>query len=215
MSDKHETKDGDHRQDRRRGWEPLPWAKFHWADHLSTPAVRLLTYEQRGRFMDVWASTHGTRTPGVMTEDEARLWAGYTPEEWKPNRAAFARVFNTTRRKGHWILEEVEREHRASLQGFRSRQARARKAVTSRSRKRSSDNEKTTSAPLQVELGVHLGDVQRQDFQRGREQITDVPRGQPSADGTGGTAAGAGALLDDALRASGTVGTTPAQDGAA
>ena len=58
--------------DRWGSGEPLPWTKWYWRDWLSAPAIRRMSPDQRGRFMDVFATTHGTDTPGVMTEDDVR-----------------------------------------------------------------------------------------------------------------------------------------------
>lgn len=115
--------------------EPLPWAKFDWARWLATPALRRLTPEQRGRFMDVWAATHGTRTPGVMTEEDVRGWAGYSSVEWKLHREAFAQVFNTTRQRGKWRLEDVVETWKASMRVARRTSERARKAAETRHEK--------------------------------------------------------------------------------
>ena len=72
-------------RERRKQFEPLPWAKWKWKDWLATPAIRHLSFEQRGRFADVWATTHGTATPGVMTEDEVRASYLSSISKWMKN----------------------------------------------------------------------------------------------------------------------------------
>jgi uncharacterized protein YdaU (DUF1376 family) len=64
--------------------------------------------------MDVFASTHGTDTPGVMDEDDVRAWAGYSPKEWADVREVFSRLFNLRKRRGKWILTRVREDHEAS-----------------------------------------------------------------------------------------------------
>lgn len=205
-------------RERRKQFEPMPWAKWKWKDWLAMPAIRHLSFEQRGRFADVWSTTHGTQTPGVMTEDEVRAWAGYTPEEWKANRKLFMGLFNTTRTKGKWRLEDVIIEHRASMEGFKTRQIRAMKAVDSRSGKSRSRSDMATTSQLEVQLGV----TQREEvrLETRDTEITDVPRLERqdvglSASGTGGTAAAPSALLERALRAGCADGTSARTDGAA
>lgn len=126
--------------------EPLPWAKFDWARWLATPALRRLTPEQRGRFMDVWAATHGTKTPGVMTEEDVRGWAGYSPAEWRLHREAFAQVFNTTRQRGKWRLEDVIETWKASMRVAKRSSERARKAAETRHEKSVSANGLSTAS---------------------------------------------------------------------
>lgn len=99
---------------------PWAWAKFFWRDWLSDPRIRRLSHEQRSRFMDVWASTHGTPTPGLMSEDDVRGWAGFTPAEWKKHRDSYRPLFSVGR-KGQWRLEEVEREFKASQEAAKVR----------------------------------------------------------------------------------------------
>lgn len=196
-------------------WKPgevLPWAKFEWAAWLSNPALRRMTPDQRGRFMDVWAATHGTKTPGVMTEDDARGWAGYSVVEWKANRETFARVFNTTRTKGRWRLEDVIESWKASQIVARRNYDRAMKGVEARVRKSASGNGLTTTSrtPSATPSGTPSATPGRTDVETLRlEERTDVPdlaardlgRSGLAALASGGTTAGPEALLERALRA--------------
>lgn len=201
--------------DWRKPGDPLPWARFFWADWLSNTAIRRLSPDQRGRFADVWALTHGTKTPGVMTEEDVRLWCSYSPKEWEQNRDAFARVFNTTRQRGKWRLEDVVDSWKAAQETVRRLKIRARKGVQARARKTSSDNTLTTYGGQQVRLDVDT-DVRSKKLE---QKITDVPRletgpeGGLSSAGADGTTAAAAALLERALRAGPASDTGNAQGG--
>ncbi len=204
--------------DRWKAGEPLPWAKWFWRDWLASPAVRRLTPEQRGRFVDVWSATHGTKTPGVMTEEDVRCWAGYGPKEWEQVRGVFAQVFNTTRQRGKWRLEDVIETWKASQERSKRYQKRARKAVEIRSRNRSSGNGITTRSGLQVQLEV-TPDVRSQKSDLKTTAVPDVQTvgAQTVAlarSGTGGTDADAAALLERALSAGCASGTGTASGGA-
>lgn len=203
--------------------EPLPWAKFDWSRWLARPELRCMTPEQRGRFMDIWAATHGTKTPGVMTEEQARGWAGYTPADWRANREAFAALFNTTRTPGKWRLEDVIETWKASMTVARRTHERAVKAAETRHGKGPGRNGlgATSNAPSNARSTRQavLGADQMLDtttFGGGETEITrsavpDPGERQPDSNGhspvaVGGTDAEISALLRGALRASGTDG---------
>lgn len=200
--------------DRWSPGDPLPWTKWYWRDWLSNPAIRRMSPDQRGRFMDVRASTLGTRTPGVMTEDDVRAWAGYTPKEWTEARAVFAGAFNTTRRKGKWLLEDVIETWKASMERAKRFTNRAKKAAASRTGKRRSGNEMTSTSSPQAELDVNT-DVRLQTLEPKTTAVPDVqtvPDGTVglAPDGTSGTAAVSallGRVLGHVGQASGTSGT--------
>lgn len=97
----------------RKPKEPMPWGKFWWRDFLADGRTSQLSHEQRGRFLLVWCFTHGTSTPGVMTEEQVRAWAGYTPKEWKTERRQFAAAFKVTN-GGRWIIERVRDDQKAA-----------------------------------------------------------------------------------------------------
>lgn len=164
--------------------------------------------------MDVFANTHGTRTPGVMTEEDVRLWAGYTREEWKANREAFAHVFNTTRQRGKWRLEDVVDVWKASMMVARRNHERARKAAGSRSRNATGRSEmtSTSSAPSsapstrQAQLGADQM-LETQPFGLRESEKPSVPEVRAVEGGSAGhsPAASGGtvavpALLERALR---------------
>lgn len=194
--------------------EPLPWTKWYWRDWLSAPAIRRMSPDQRGRFMDVFATTHGTDTPGVMTEDDVRAWAGYTPREWAEVRGVFAGAFNTTRRKGKWILEDVLETWKASIQRAKRFTNRAKKAAKSRTGKRRSANEMTSTSRQQAHLDEDT-DVRLQSSELKTPAVPDVqpvPVGTVglTPDGTSGTAAVSDLLervLSHVGSAAGTSGT--------
>jgi hypothetical protein len=206
--------------------EPLPWAKFDWARWLANPALRRLTPDQRGRFMDVYANTHGTRTPGVMTEEDVRGWAGFTREEWRGQREAFAPVFNTTRRKGKWLLEDVIETWKASISVAKRTYKRARKGGETRARNAAERNGIGPTSSAQGSAPAQLRAQQRLDVrgleQRQRPTVPEVRSAQPGSAGhspvaSDGTVA-VSDLLGRALRAGyadGTDGTAPPSGGGA
>lgn len=153
MSEKVEQEEGDAKVRRRKG-DQLDWVRFWWKEWLSSPDVRRLSRDQRGGLMDVFASTYGSKTPGVMDEDDVRAWAGYAPEEWKKVRDVFARCFSLTRRRGKWILERVREDHAASVEIYMRLQQRAMKGVAGRRRGKDLATTGATSGSPQVELPV-------------------------------------------------------------
>lgn len=144
----------------RERWQPgeaLPWTRFFWRDWLSDPAIRRMSREQRGAFMDVRAATMGTDTPGVMTEEDVRAWAGYSPKEWAEIREVFRPAFSMTRRKGMWVLLGVMEEWQASIRMAKAAHRKAMQGVEARARKRQGDNEITTTGQPEVQPEVAPG----------------------------------------------------------
>ena len=82
---------------RRKDYQPLWFAAFEWQWWLTNCDVRRLTPEQRGRFMDVFAMTNGSTSPGVMKEEDVCAWAGYDLASWKADREALKHLFTMTR----------------------------------------------------------------------------------------------------------------------
>lgn len=101
-----EQGDRERKAPRRRPQEPLTWGRFRWQQWMGDPAIRQLTDEQRGRFMDVRALAYSIRPAGVMTEEQVRTWARYTPKEWEGTKKTFALPFTVTR-SGLWKLNDV------------------------------------------------------------------------------------------------------------
>jgi len=170
----------------RKPIEPWPWAKFWWKDWLADPKLNRLTLEQRGRFMDVFASTHGTDTPGVMDEEDVRTWAGYSVKEWTEVRDLFARVFSLKRRRNKWVLEAVLRDYEASVEAAKLRREVAMAGVAARKNRKDLATAGSTSGATrgspQVELAVGPAvqpavpqDVRRQTSDV-RGEITDQPK---------------------------------------
>jgi len=185
VSDEKDTKAGG------RAWrkpdEPMPWAKFWWKEWLADPALNRLTLEQRGRFMDVFASTHGTDTPGVMDEDDVRSWAGYSPKEWVEARALFVRLFNLKRKRGKWVLSRVFADHLASIEAAKARHEVAMAGVAARARARKGlatggpTGGATAGSPqVELEVGPPVQPAVPQDFRRqtsdSRRETTDKPK---------------------------------------
>ena len=79
----------------------------------------------------MWALACGNTTPGVMTEEDVRAWAGYTPPEWKVVRPVFVPLFKITR-GNKWILETVVEAHTAALNAHRTRLAVSKAGVSKR-----------------------------------------------------------------------------------
>lgn len=166
---------------RRKLREPIPWTRFWWQEWLSDSDLRRLTPDQRGRFMDVWAISMGTRTPGVMLEEDVRTWAGYTPEEWADVRETFAKLFSVARRTGKWTNKRVKEDHEASLNAYMVGRERALKAVAGRRRRKdlatTSITTSTTPSCTPSQPGVQLGvrqDVRTETLEP-RTKKTDKP----------------------------------------
>ena len=167
----------------------MPWARFWWKDWLADPKLNRLSLEQRGRFMDVFASTHGTDTPGVMDEDDVRVWAGYSVKEWADVRELFAKLFTVKRRPNkpaRWVLERVREDHEASVEAAKVRLGVSMAGVAARKNRKglatAGSTSGATSGSPQVELPVapavqptvNHPDVRGQ-ISDSRDQITDQP----------------------------------------
>lgn len=120
----------------RRAVEPMPWGKLWWRDYLANGDQRRLTYDQKGRFLDVWCFTHSTQTPGVMDEEDVRIWAGYDPAEWRKVREVWARLFDTRVRRGKWVLISVFKDQKAAFESARTRLRVAQQGVDAKRRTR-------------------------------------------------------------------------------
>ena len=92
---------------------------------------RKRTRTRRAGLLDVMCYTQKTSTPGWIAEDDVRVWAGYTPDEWTAHRAAFLRLFRV-RPDGVWVLTVVRSQYRQQL--VRLKRARAASLVASRKR---------------------------------------------------------------------------------
>lgn len=203
--------------------EPLPWAKFDCARWLADPSIRLLTPEQRGRFMDVWAVTHRTKTPGDMTEEQVRAWAGYTPAEWKLNREAFEQVFNTTRKRGRWLLPDVIETWKASMKVAKRNHERARRAADSRSRNVAERNgmKSTSSAPstrqavLGAEQKLETQPSGLREIERSPVPDSDARSAQPGSAGHSPVASGGTVAVSDLLGRALRAGCADGPDGTA
>ena len=172
---------------RRRDFQPLWWAQFEWQWWLTNADVRRLTKEQRGAFMDVWAMTHGTKSPGVMTEEDVRAWAGYSTAEWKHHREAFKRLFTVTR-SAKWLLTTVRDSYEEGLRAYRIKHRVAMAGVAKRRELKELATTGCTDGARTVQQGVLPGvgpDVQ-QDSRRDRNmrsktvvpETERVPRGR-------------------------------------
>jgi uncharacterized protein YdaU (DUF1376 family) len=96
---------------------------LYWRDWLSDPRLRAMSRDERGGFLDVLCFTQGTKTVGIYTEEECRVWAGYSWEAWQLVREKFLAV-HTVRRDGLWLQKRARRERAAQ----KIRYKRARKA---------------------------------------------------------------------------------------
>ena len=107
-----------------------------WRDWLSSAEVRAMSRDERGGFMDVLCFTQGTKTVGIYTEEQCRVWANYSWKEWQAVREKFLAV-HTVRRDGMWIQKRARRERLAQ----KIRYARARNAGKKGAQKRWSGSE--------------------------------------------------------------------------
>ena len=139
------------RRERRSQSAHAPSFPLYWRDWLSSPEVRAMTAEERGGYIDVLCFTQGTKTPGVMTEDEVRAWAGYPPEQWPVHREAFRRCFKVTASSGTWIQARAKRERGAQLKRFR----RAQKAAKEAAQKRWRDKRLDATGMAQADAKVY------------------------------------------------------------
>lgn len=89
-----------------------PSSQFYWSDWIVD--TRDMSRDERGGYIDVLAFTHQTPTPGVMTEDQVRRWAGYSEEEWPAHREVFASRFKV-RDDGVWLQKRSIQERKAQL----------------------------------------------------------------------------------------------------
>lgn len=173
---------------RRKAFEPFYWARLEWRAWLSDPAIRLLTREQRARFMDVWCSTHATPTPGEMTEEEVRGFAGYEPREWPAQRDSFAKVFFITR-GGKWTLPDVKQDFKASKRAYQSARSAGLKSAQSRKEAKELAKVAATEAATSAQLRFPTQDI---DIEQ--EHRNSVPSSTATA-----TATPAGPQIADIL----------------
>lgn len=122
---------------------------FYFRDWLASPEVRALSREERGAYIDVLASTWQTRTVGVMTEEQVRAWAGYSPAEWKAHREALKACFRV-RSDGLWVQKRAKREREAQKRRFKSASEAGKKSAA----KRKGGNEVTKVVADSVGEGV-------------------------------------------------------------
>lgn len=210
----------------RARWKPgevLPFGRFWWKDWLGDPAIRRLTPEQRGRFMDVRAATYGTATPGEMTEADVQKWAGYTPDEWKKVREDFKRCFKVKGSLRRWFLEDIRADHAASLRVARLAYEKGMKGVAAR--KRGKDLATTGSTPgttpgqpgvqpqLDTEVRSQIQEIQKLDKPEAERR---APRAQMrSRAGSAGSAGSSRELPLEGIVARAFDGNPPARRGSA
>src|SRR5512145_1330587 len=94
-----------------------PSSQFYWKDWLADSDLRRMTFDERGRYVDVLALTHQTDTPGVCSEDDMLRWTKYSRAQWEKHRMAFARLF-TVKPDGTWIQESVVAAREAQRRRF-------------------------------------------------------------------------------------------------
>jgi hypothetical protein len=187
MADEEPREEQPQGRDRHARWKPgasLPFGRFWWKDWLGDPAVRRLTHEQRGRLMDVRAATYGSSTlgmtPGVMTEEDVRAWAGYTPEEWKRVREDFSRAF-TMRGRTHkrWVLVDIEEDYAASSRIARAAYLRAMKGVAGR--KKGKDLATTGSTPGTTQAQPRVQPQLDTDVRSQNSEIQKADKSEPDS----------------------------------
>lgn len=97
-----------------------PSSQFYWRDWLADPAVRAMSRDERGGYADVLAFTHQTDSPGVMTEDQVRGWAGYSSAEWVEHRERFAACFRIRKLDSVWLQKRTVEDHLQQARRYKS-----------------------------------------------------------------------------------------------
>lgn len=108
--------------------ERRPWSPFYWADWLADPAVQSMSFDEQGRYVRVLAFTNQSVTPGRMTEDDVRRWAGFSEADWPEHRVAFARCFAVNGEvwtQKRTVLEAMRAAERSRMQSVRGRKGAA------------------------------------------------------------------------------------------
>ena len=108
---------------------------FSW--WVGDPYVRALSRDERAGLLDAMCYSLKTAQPGVMSEEQLRIWAGYSPEEWTAHGTHFLPLFRV-RPNGSWTMPVL----RTVFLAQRRRLRRARKAALEANRKRWRDNTK-------------------------------------------------------------------------
>ena len=121
----------------RRKPQRVPDFPFNYIWWLTDPDVLSLIRDEQAGFMRVICTSLNTPRPGIMTEEQVRVWAGYTPEEWTAHQTHFLPLFRV-RPDGTWTLTVLRTVFLAQQRRVR----RARTAAMEANRKRWQDNAK-------------------------------------------------------------------------
>jgi hypothetical protein len=115
----------------RRRQQRVPDFPFNFIWWLTDPDVLALTRDEQAGFMKVFCTTLNSPRPGIMAEEQVRVWAGYTPEEWTAHQVHFLPLFRV-RPDGTWTMTVL----RTVFLAQQRRLQKARKGAVEANRKR-------------------------------------------------------------------------------
>jgi uncharacterized protein YdaU (DUF1376 family) len=89
----------------------LPYFAFYPKDFSHDPKVRLMTFEQRGMYMELLCIAWEQEQPGTLPYDDVLLakYLGILPEYWLRHKAAVMAAF-TERDDKRWHQKRMEKE---------------------------------------------------------------------------------------------------------
>ena len=96
-----------------------PSYQWYPRDFMADPAVQAMTWEQRARYQWGMDCSFMADSAGVGSEEEWRVWMQYTPAQWKKNREALGRAFDTTSEPGRWIQKRMFKDRAEQNARFR------------------------------------------------------------------------------------------------
>jgi hypothetical protein len=179
----------------RRKPQRVPDFPFNFIWWLTDPDVLALTRDEQAGFMKVFCTTLNSPRPGIMSEEQVRVWAGYTPEEWTVHQVHYLPLFRV-RPDGTWTMTAL----RTVFLAQQRRLQKARKGAMEASRKRWQNH---TMHPARIRSarspdakggirGIRNDSLGSQDSKRESPPvpITESPTGTPGIEGLSGPAAG-------------------------
>lgn len=117
--------------------------------------VRALTRDQRCGLIDAISSSLLSPEPGVMREEDFRIWAGYDAAEWTVVRDSFMRLFQV-RKNGLWEMPIIRSVFLAQRE--RLRLARAASKAALRKRWPEKEKQRLARARRAAENAVRIAD---------------------------------------------------------
>jgi len=128
---------------------------------LTDPDVLALTRDEYAGMLRVIAATWQTTDRGIMDEEQLRVWAGYSPDEWTSHRMPMMRLFRSLPRN-RLVFREVRRVAEAQKERVRK----ARRASAAKNQMRFRRGEATAGMvvggkPAVQELGAAAGETEK------------------------------------------------------